>query len=253
MIRAKTRLSPLVLNTMIPAKTRLSPLALSAMLFPLGAMLFALALGEMLFAPEPARAEHAAHAAPAPAAGSAASTSKQAETAAALRDLWVGHVFWARNVVVASIAKNEQAATEADKQVVANARAIAKAVEPYYGSGASEKLFGLLAEHYGVVKKLLTSTMAADPSAHQAALTELNGNAGAIAKFLSGANPFLPYDTLNAMLLAHGGHHIQQIDELLAKDYAKEAQTWEAMKNHMHGIADALAGGLAKQFPDKFA
>ena len=217
-------------------------------MIPVKSSLSALTLGVILFSAVPALAQHAAHAAAVP----AASTSKQAETAAALRDLWVGHVFWARNVVIASIAKNSEAAAEADKQVVANARAIAKAVEPFYGADASEKLFGLLAEHYGGVKKLLTSTMAGDRSARQAAVTELNTNAGAIAKFLSGANPFLPYDTLNAMLLAHGGHHIQQIDQLVARDYAKEAQTWEAMKNHMHGIADALAGGLVKQFPDKF-
>jgi hypothetical protein len=35
--------------------------------------------------------------------------------------------------------------------------------------------------------------------------------------------------------------------------YAHEAQTWEAMKQHMYVIADALADGLAKQFPRQFS
>ena len=55
------------------------------------------------------------------------------------------------------------------------------------------------------------------------------------------------------MLLAHGGHHVQEIQQLRAGQYAEEAQTWEAMKTHMYTIADALAGAIAKQFPAKFA
>jgi hypothetical protein len=39
---------------------------------------------------------------------------------------------------------------------------------------------------------------------------------------------------------------------LKAKQYAQEAQTWEAMKKHMYVISDVLTGGLAKQFPGKF-
>jgi hypothetical protein len=52
--------------------------------------------------------------------------------------------------------------------------------------------------------------------------------------------------------LAHGGHHVQQIQQIKAKQYAEEARTWSAMKDHMYVIADALTGALAKQFPDKF-
>ncbi len=59
--------------------------------------------------------------------------------------------------------------------------------------------------------------------------------------------------TLRGLLTAHGAHHVDQIKQLQAKQYAQEAQTWEAMKNHMYVIADALAGGIAKQFPEKFS
>src|SRR4051812_28838070 len=91
----------------------------------------------------PAFAQHAEHA-----AAQAPAAAKVAETSAALRDLWVGHVFWVRNVAVDTLAGNKQAALAAEKEVVANARQIAAAIEPYYGKDASEKLFGLLAGHY---------------------------------------------------------------------------------------------------------
>lgn len=178
---------------------------------------------------------------------------KVAETDAALRDLWVGHIFWVRNVVIETLVKNNAARDAAEKEVVANAKAIAAAIEPYYGKAASEKLFGLLAGHYGAVKQYLEATAVGSKAKQDAAVKNLNGNATEIAKFLSGANPNLPFDTLNGLLLAHGAHHIQQIQELKSKQYAQEAKTWEAMKNHMYVIADALGGAIAKQFPAKFS
>ena len=179
--------------------------------------------------------------------------AKVNETGAALRDLWVGHVFWVRNVVVATFAGNRPAAAAAEQEVVANARQIAAAIEPYYGKDASEKLFGLLAGHYGAVKQYLEATVAGSKDKQGAAFKSLSDNASEIAWFLSGANPNLPFDTLNGLLLAHGGHHVQQIQQVQSKRYAEEAQTWEAMKRHMYVIADALAGAIAKQFPKQFS
>jgi hypothetical protein len=66
------------------------------------------------------------------------------------------------------------------------------------------------------------------------------------------ANPHLPVDTLSSLLTAHGSHHVQQIRQFDAGQFKQEAETWTTMKNHMYVIADALAGGIAKQFPDKF-
>jgi hypothetical protein len=176
-----------------------------------------------------------------------------AETSAAQRDLWVGHIFWVRNVVTDTFAGNKKAATASEKEVVANAKAIAVSIEPFYGKAASDKLFSLLAGHYGAIKQYLEATAAGSKAKQDVAVKNLTGNATEIAKFLSGANPNLPFDTLNGLLLAHGGHHIQEIQQLKGKQYAQEAQTWEAMKKHMYVIADALAGAIAKQFPAKFS
>ncbi len=177
---------------------------------------------------------------------------KVAEASAAQRDLWVGHIFWVRDVVSATLAGNKNAAAEAESAVVANARAIAASIEPFYGSAASDKLFGLLAGHYGAIKQYLEATVADDRPKRDAAIKDLTGNATEIARFLSSANPNLPFETLDGLLVAHGGHHLQQIQQLKGREYAQEAQTWEAMRKHMYVIADALAGAIAKQFPAKF-
>jgi hypothetical protein len=180
----------------------------------------------------------------------AGATITAAQTQDAMRDLWIGHVFWVRNVAVETVAGNAAAAKAAEEQVVANAKQIAGAIEPFYGKAASEKLFGLLAGHYGAVKEYLNAKGA---PAQDAAWKKLGANAEEISVFLSGANPNLPVDTLRSLLVAHGGHHVQQIKQLRAKDYTGEAQTWDAMKQHMYVIADALTGAIAKQFPTKFS
>jgi hypothetical protein len=193
-------------------------------------------------------------------AGAAPNTPAQAaavpaavvNTRAALRDLWITHVFWVRNVVEARIAGDTDRAKTSEQQVVANAKAIAGAIEPYYGKPASDKLFGLLAGHWGAISEYLDAARNKQDAGKKAALDKLTGNAGEIATFLASANPHWPVDTLRGLLSAHGAHHVQQIDQLVAHEYAKEAQTWSAMKDHMYVIADALADGLAAQFPDKF-
>jgi hypothetical protein len=187
-----------------------------------------------------------------PTADAATIGTKLAGTRAALRDLWIGHIFWVRNVVVARLGGNAAAAKAAEDQVVANAKALAAAIEPYYGKAASEKLFGLLAGHWGAISEYLDATRAGKRADQDAATAKLTSNAGEIARFLGGANPNLPVETLNGLLTAHGAHHLQQIQQLQQKQYAQEAMTWSAMKDHMYVIADALADGIAKQFPDKF-
>jgi hypothetical protein len=213
----------------------------------LSGLMAASMVAAFLYTGAPVRAQHVQHA-----AAQAPAHAKVAEAGAAQRDLWVGHIFWVRNVVTETLAGNKQGAAAAEKEVVANAKAIAASIEPFYGKAASEKLFGLLAGHYGAVKEHLEATAAGSKAKQDAGAKNLTANAAEIAKFLSGANPNLPFNTLNGLLLAHGGHHLQQNQQLKAKQYAQEAQTWEAMKQHMYVIADALAGAIAKQFPAKF-
>lgn len=178
--------------------------------------------------------------------------SKVPATQAALRDLWVGHIFWVREVVRELADKDTSAAEVADSKVVANARQIAGAIEPFYGKAASDRLFGLLAGHYKAVKAHAQATIARDTSNSQQAFDELVANAGEISVFLSKANPHLPQDALNSLLVAHGGHHVQQNEQIVKHDVAGEARTWEAMKGHIYEISDALVAALAKQFPEKF-
>ena len=174
------------------------------------------------------------------------------ETKMALRDLWVEHVFWIRSYVMATHAHDPVQSKVAEQEVVSNAKALAATITPFYGQAASDKLFDLLAGHWGAVRDYNTATLAHSKADQEKATAKIIANAHEIAKFLSGANPNLPEDAVFGLLSSHGGHHISQIDEVGARDYAGEAQTWHAMRHHMLVIADAIADGIAKQFPERF-
>ncbi|QHG66503.1 hypothetical protein [Pseudomonas putida] len=188
---------------------------------------------------------------------SATPAAKPAESAAmttrmALRDLWVEHIFWVRNYAVANQAGNAKQAAVAANEVVSDATRIANSIAPLYGQPAADQLFKLLASHWGAIKHYSDATVAKDKKGQQAAVNDLGSNAKAIAAFLAKANPNLPEQTLLTLLSAHGGHHVAQIDQLAAGDYAGEARTWAMMREHILTLSDALTAALVKQFPDKF-
>jgi hypothetical protein len=174
------------------------------------------------------------------------------QTRMALRDLWVEHVFWIRSYVLASHAHDPLQEKAAEQEVVANARALAATIQPFYGQAASDGLFQLLAGHWDAVRSYNQATLAKSHDAQQKATARIVSNAHEIARFLAGANPYLPEDTVFGLLSSHGGHHIAQIDGIAARDFRGEAANWHAMRQHMLVISDAIVDALARQFPQKF-
>ena len=193
----------------------------------------------------------ASDAASAPAANTTAAPPAAPKLHAALRSLWQGHVEHARAYAMAVKSGDSAAASRAADDVVANAKQIADAVGGFYGAPAGKQMLTLLAGHWGAVKAMTDAQKAGDSAANTKAMQDLTANAGEIAKFLSGANPNLPEDAVRGLLMTHGGHHAQQIGQIMKGDATGEANTWKMMRAHMDTIADALADGIAKQFPAK--
>ncbi|MBS0211786.1 MAG: hypothetical protein JSR26_01220 [Proteobacteria bacterium] len=189
-------------------------------------------------------AHHAAH------ATSAAATAPQLH--AALRGLWHGHLVATHDYALAVHAGNKAAQAKAADAVVANAKQIADAVAGFYGKPAGDGLLKLLAGHWQGVKDLTDAGRAGDKAGENKAMQALASNAGEIAKFLAGANPNWTQASLNGALVMHGADHQTQIDLMMANaPKAQQDEAWTKMQEHMNMIADVLADGIAKQFPDK--
>ena len=200
-------------------------------------------------APAPAAAPADAMATAAAATDTAAPAAPQLH--AAMRELWHGHIVHARDYAMAVHAGNDADAKAAADAVVDNAKQIAGAVGGFYGDAAGAQMMTLLGGHWGAVKAMTDARAKDDKAGADKAMADLTANAGEIAKFLAGANPNLPEDTVRGLMLAHGAHHSSQINLIMSGDTAGEATEWTAMQAHMDMIADALAGAIAKQFPEK--
>jgi hypothetical protein len=149
--------------------------------------------------------------------------------------------------------ENPVARDAADKEVIANIRQIASALTPFYGKSASERLFNILVLGYGAVGEYSEATVAGNKRRQDAALAHLASNADDFAMFLSRLNPYLPEETVKALMAVHGAHHILQINQLQEKGYAHVGPTWPAMRQHVQILADTLTTALVRQFPNKFS
>lgn len=211
----------------------------------------ALAVALVLAAGTPAVFAHdAQHPAVHETAHAAATTAPKLH--AALRGLWHGHLVATHDYALAAHAGNKADETKAADAVVANAKQIADAVAGFYGKDAGDGLLKLLAGHWQGVKALTDAAHAGDKAAENKAMEDLASNGTAIAKFLAGANPNWTEDGLRGALVMHVADHQTQVDLMMSNaPEAKQAAAWTEMENHMNMIADVLASGIAKQFPQK--
>jgi hypothetical protein len=182
--------------------------------------------------------------------------AKVAELKMALRDLYINHIFWVRSLVIATRLGEKGAVSEADEYGTKNAKAIGQSIAPFYGQAAGDKFSALFVGHYSAVKAYMRAAFAnnfrGSTTMKKATVAQLTQNASAIASFVSSANPNLPKATVYGLLLTHGQQHIMSIDDTAKKDWSGEADMWDPMVKHIYTISDALADGIAKQFPSKF-
>ena len=187
-------------------------------------------------------------------AGEDAHPLRVAEMQRTLRELWLGHIFSVRHVVLYNTMRNQAERDAAEKEVVANTRQIANTFAPFYGEARAENLFTLLIDHYAAVKEYSAATVAGNTRQQDVALANFESNTDDIAEFFNGVNPnHLPKGTIRGLIAAHVSHHILRINLYKKKDYAQLDATWPMMRQQVYELADTLATALAMQFPDKFS
>jgi len=176
-----------------------------------------------------------------------------AEMRQTFRDLWLGHIYWMQHAILSSGMTRPAQRETVEKEVKANTKQIANMVTPFYGEAASEKLYSLLSVNIDAVREFSEATLAGNKPQQEAALARLANNAEDFAEFFSRVNPYLPRDTVRSLIAAHGSHHVLQINQYKAKDYAQLEETWPMMRQHVYLIADTLTTALVKQFPHQFS
>ncbi|MEO8341128.1 MAG: hypothetical protein ABI604_15695 [Nitrospirota bacterium] len=176
-----------------------------------------------------------------------------AEMRKAVRDLWVGHIFWIQHAVSNNAANNQEKRDSVEKEVGAYEKQIASTITPFYGEAVSQEFLNLLNINYGAIQAYSEATVARDKRRQHASLARLGSNADDIDDFLSHLNPYLQKDIIRGLSKVHSAHHIFQINQYKEKELAPPRANWPMMRQHAYVIADTLTTALVTKFPSKFS
>jgi len=170
---------------------------------------------------------------------------------AAMRRLWADHVIWTRQYVVAAV--DDAPDTEAAAgRLLKNQEDIGGAVVPFYGDAAGAALTDLLKQHILIAVDLIEAAKTGNDGKFQAEDAKWTQNAEQIADLLSGANSNWPKKDVVDLLGLHLSLTKQEVVARLQKNWAADVDAFDQIFTEIMTVADVLADGIIKQFPDRF-
>lgn len=170
---------------------------------------------------------------------------------AGLRRLWADHVIWTRQYVVAAVGGTPDVEAAAGR-LLKNQEDIGGAVVPFYGADAGQALTGLLKQHIMIAVDLIEAAKTGDDEKFKAEDAKWTKNAEEIADLLSGANPNWPVKDVVDLLGLHLSLTKQEVVARLEQDWAADVEAFDQIFTEILTVADVLADGIVKQFPDRF-
>ncbi|HWH32658.1 MAG TPA: hypothetical protein VNU01_08300, partial [Egibacteraceae bacterium] len=182
-----------------------------------------------------------------------AATAQAADLRAGLNTLLAEHVFFAGAAVNEALQGNTAGFEAAAGALDENSVALSEAVGSVYGPEAGEAFLGLWRSHIGMFVDYTQATAAGDKAAQDKAVADLTGYANDFAVFLSGANPNLPEETVEQLVVEHVVSTKDAVDALASGDAAKGFSEFREAIAHMHMIGDPLSAAIAQQFPEQFS
>lgn len=168
-----------------------------------------------------------------------------------MQHLWADHGIWTHEYIVAALADIPNVNLIAQR-LLKNQEDIGDAVVPYYGKDAGKQLADLLKDHILIAVDLVSAAKSGDKDKQAQANAKWHKNAQDIAVFLDKANPYWPKDSILEMLNQHLKLTADQAVARLAKDWAKDINLYDQIRDQLQMMANDLSTGIIKQFPDKF-
>lgn len=170
----------------------------------------------------------------------------------AMRKLWEDHITWTRLYIVSAAADLPDKDLTAQR-LLQNQVDIGNAIKPYYGDEAGKQLTSLLTDHIVIATEVLDAAKAGDTAAFEQANSRWYANANDIAEFLSSANPKnWPLADMQEGMKMHLDMTLKEASDRLQGDYEADIQDYDAVHDHILGLADLLSSGIIKQFPSRF-
>ena len=167
-----------------------------------------------------------------------------------MRALWTDHVAYTRFYLIEAIAELPEANATAARLLV-NQDQIGNAIKPFYGEKAGRELSKLLRAHITGAAAVVVAARSGDAKALAAAKAAWYANADDIARFLARANPAWSFASVRQMMHVHLDQTLAEATARLDGDWQGDVRAFDAIVSHIRDMADMLADGIAKQFPDR--
>ena len=178
--------------------------------------------------------------------------TKASELRANLVSLGVQHQDLTMHAIDAALDGDKNAA-EVGKDLYKNGTDIGAAVGSVYGKDAETTFNTVWKLHLDQFVNYAVASSKGDDAGKKAALSTIDSQyTKPLSAYLAKANPNLPQDTLYSVLSDHVTQTADMIDLHVKGDYAGETKARDQAAQHLNGIFSTLAGGIVKQFPDKF-
>jgi hypothetical protein len=169
-----------------------------------------------------------------------------------MRKLWTDHVVWTRYYIIAAVGDQPDAQAATDR-LMKNQEDIGTAIAKYYGAPAGQQLTGLLKEHITIAVELIKAAKTGEKDHQKMADGKWQQNATQIADFLSKANPNWSQAALLDLMKVHLSTTTDEVVARISKRWADDVKAFDAVYDHILKMSDAIADGIIKQFPEKFA
>lgn len=143
---------------------------------------------------------------------------------------------------------------EADKaDLIKNGKDLSAAVGSIYGEEAGKTFESVWTLHLVQFVNYAVAGSTGDEAGKAAALATIDSDyTKPLAAYLAKANPNLPEDVLYSALKEHVDMTAVMIDDQVKGDYTAATEQRDNGVKHLEGLFSTLAGGIVKQFPEKF-
>lgn len=168
-----------------------------------------------------------------------------------LRMLWEQHITWTRLTII-SMVFNLPDVDLVTNRLLRNPRDFEAALIPLYGAPNASRFASLLRDHLVIAAQLVNAAKAGDSRAAAEAERSWYDNARQIAALLGRLNPYWSQQEWEAMLFEHLMLVKSEAVDMLNKNYLAEINLYDDMEKQALQMADVMADGIIKQFPDRF-
>ena len=160
------------------------------------------------------------------------------------------------NLASTALRKGFDGATDFDASFKAldnNSIEIGNSITSVYGADAGAKFLEIWRSHINYFKNYTVASKTNDQAGKDKAVRDLASYVDNISTFLSQANPNLPYDAVHSLVATHVGLLKDTIDQYFTGNLTASYTQQHAQDVQIGtGVADAVAGAIVKQFPERF-